>query len=136
MPSLALWRGERSDDIIKSYMFFSDICQIRRLGLVLNRRAFYQWSRDVDRLDVLFVPTPLYRQSQWALYPHIALDFAVVSAFKIGLVFFVGRSILIFSLRRGSHHISVGEFQVAAEKAQGIVSSYAEIKRSHHAIQE
>ena len=34
--------------------------------------------------DVLFVPTPLCRQSQWALYPHIALDFAVVSPFKVG----------------------------------------------------
>ena len=62
--------------------------------------------------DVLFVPTPLCRQSQWALYPHIALDFAVVSPFK------------------------VGEFQVAAEKAQGIASSYAQTKRSHHATQE
>ena len=52
------------------------------------------------------------RISQWALCPYIALDFAVVSLFK------------------------VGEFQVAAEKAQGIASSYVQIKRSHHTTQE
>ena len=75
MPLLALWRGERSDCTIKSEMPFSVVCQKRRLA------------------DVLFVPTPLCRQSQWALYPHITLDFAVVSPFK------------------------VGEFQVATEKA-------------------
>ena len=46
--------------------------------------------------DVLFVPTPLCRQSQWALYPYIALDFAVVSPF------------------------TVGEFQVATEKTRGL----------------
>ena len=40
------------------------------------------------------------------------MDFAVVSPFK------------------------VGEFQVAAEKAQGIASSYAQTKCSHHATQE
>ena len=62
--------------------------------------------------DILFVPTPLCRQSQWALYPHIALDFAVVSPFKIG------------------------EFQVATEKAQGIASSYTQTKRSYHITQE
>ena len=58
------------------------------------------------------MPIPLHRQSQWTLYPHVALDFAIVSPFK------------------------VGEFQDATEKAQGIVSSYAQSKRSHHATQE
>ena len=62
--------------------------------------------------DTLFVPTPLCRQSQWVLYPHIALDFAVVSPFK------------------------VGEFQVVAEKVQELINSYIQTKCSHHATQE
>ena len=82
------------------------------LGARLEPEGILPTEQGRRPAGVLFVPTPLCRQSQWALYPHIALDFAVVSPFK------------------------VGEFQVAAEKAQGIASSYAQIKRSHHATQE
>ena len=82
------------------------------LGARLEPEGILPTEQGRRPADVLFVPTPLCRQSQRALYPHIALDFAVVSPFK------------------------VGEFQVAAEKAQGIASSYAQTKRSHHATQE
>ena len=82
------------------------------LGARLEPEGILPTEQGRRPADILFVPTPLCRQSQWALYPHIALDFAVVSPFK------------------------VGEFQVAAEKAQGIASSYAQTKRSHHATQE
>ena len=82
------------------------------LGARLEPEGILPTEQGRRPADVLFVPTPLCRQSQWALYPHIALDFAVVSPFK------------------------VGEFQVAADKAQGIASSYAQTKRSYHATQE
>ena len=66
------------------------------LGARLDPEGILPTEQGRRPADILFVPTPLGRQSQWALYPQIALDFAVVSPFK------------------------VGEFQVAAEKAQGL----------------
>ena len=50
MPSLALRRGERSDCTTKSEMLSSDVCRMRRLGLVLNQKASCQRNRGVDRL--------------------------------------------------------------------------------------
>ena len=123
----------RCPQILDIYMYHAVICpmeggkvrlhnQIRdvffrylsnaALGTRLEPEGILPTEQGRRSADVLFIPTPLCRQSQWALYPHIVLDFAVVSLFK------------------------VGEFQVAAEKAQGIASSYVQTKRSHHATQE
>ena len=44
------YRGGKSPIAQSNPRYFSIICQIRRLGLVLNRRAFCQRSRGVDRL--------------------------------------------------------------------------------------
>ena len=52
------------------------------LGARLEPEGILPTEQGHRPADVLFVPTPLYRQSQWALYPHIALDFAAESPFK------------------------------------------------------
>ena len=50
IPSRAPWRGERSDCTTKSVILSSDICQMRRLGLVLNQKVSCQRNKGVDRL--------------------------------------------------------------------------------------
>ena len=56
-------------------------------GLGVKREPAELLSKDPIRrpTDILIIPTPMCRQSTWQLFDRVAIDFAVVSPFHLGM---------------------------------------------------
>ena len=64
----------------------AEVCRLLSggsIGLKIESLGFLPDESDRRSADLLIIPSALCRQSSWHVLPRIAIDFAVVSPFRI-----------------------------------------------------